>query len=323
MEKHVTEQDTQTKSNTYYLVTLFIGILAVSTASIFIRFAQSEVPSLVIAAGRMFISTLVMFPFAYASWKKKRFTISGKNLAILFAAGAFLGLHFATWITSLEFTSVASSVVLVTTAPLWVALFSPLLLKERMTKQVVFGLVISLSGSIIVSMSGACSTTGGQLTCTMLQGFWTGQNAIGNLLAFAGALLSAGYLIAGRKVRGMVDLPIYTFIVYGSASIILLILVAISGEKVTGYSTLSYLWILALALIPQSIGHTAFNWALKFLPAAYVSIALLGEPVGTVILAALLLRETPTFLELLGGLLILTGITVATQRISTRKRPPV
>ncbi len=318
----MTELETQTKSKAYYLGVLFIGILAVSTASIFIRFAQAEVPSLVIAAGRLLISTLVMFPFAYTAWRKKRFTLTGKNLALLLASGSFLGLHFAAWITSLELTTVTSSVVLVTTAPLWVALFSPLLLKEKLTKQIIIGLVVALCGSIVVSVSSNCSPTGGQLNCIAVEDFLRGDNAVGNLLAFSGALLSAAYFITGRKVRGTVDLPIYTFIVYGTASVILLIMVAISGQKVIGYSPLNYLWILALALIPQSIGHTAFNWALKFLPAAYVSIALLGEPVGTVILAALLLREAPTVLELLGGLLILAGITIATQRITAKKRTP-
>lgn len=311
----------QPKTRTVYLGGLFVGILAVSTASIFIRYAQEEVPSLVIAAGRLVIATLVMFPFAFSVWKRKKVKFSRNQFYLLLLAGVLLGLHFATWITSLEYTSVASSVVLVTTAPLWVALLSPLLLKERLTRQVILGLVVSLCGGIIVAISGSCSFTGGRITCSGLSELWGGTNSLGNLLAFAGALLSAGYLMAGRKVRSSIELPVYTFIVYGIAAIILISLVAIRGDKITGYSSLSYLWILALALIPQSIGHTAFNWALKYLPAAYVSIALLGEPVGTVILAALFLRESPTVLELFGGVLILTGIALATQNINGTKRP--
>lgn len=143
------------------------------------------------------------------------------------------------------------------------------------------------------------------------------------MLALAGAFLSAGYLMAGRKVRNTISLPIYTAIVYGVASIVLILLVIITGEKVTGFTPKSYLWIISLALVPQVIGHTAFNWALKYLSAAYVSIALLGEPVGTIILAALLLHEQPTKLEVLGGILILTGIMVATQRFMRKKKPPV
>ena len=312
----------QQKTKPLNLAGLFIGILAVSTAAIFIRFAQVEVPSLVIAAGRLSISTLVMLPFALHALKRSPKVLTGKTTLLLVLSGTFLGLHFATWITSLEYTSVASSVVLVTTAPLWVALFSPLVLNERLTKQVIIGLAIALCGGVIVGISSNCTTAGGLLACSGLSELWGGANSLGNLLAFAGALLSAGYLMAGRKVRSTVELPVYTFMVYGIAALILVVMVVIKGDRVTGYSPVSYFWILALALIPQSIGHTAFNWALKFLPAAYVSIALLGEPVGTVILAALLLHEAPTLLELFGGLLILSGIAVATQKNSTKKRPP-
>ena len=305
----------QTNSNAVKLTVLFIGILAVSTASIFIRFAQTEMPSLVIAAGRMVAAALIMLPFALHSWIRKRFVPSRRDLLFLLLAGLFLGLHFASWITSLQYTTVASSVVIVTTAPLWVALFSPLVLKERLTKQVIFGMAVALCGSFIVGISSSCSLSGTKLACSISQSILSSEYALGNLLAFFGALLSAGYLIVGRKARSEIELPVYTFIVYSIAAVFLLILVLLTGARLTGYSAQSYLWLLLLALIPQAIGHTSFNWALKYLPAAYVSIALLGEPVGTIILAAILLNESPTVLELTGGVLILTGITLATRRI--------
>lgn len=307
----------QTNSNAVKLTVLFIGILAVSTASIFIRFAQVEMPSLVIAAGRMVIAALIMLPFALLSWTKMRFVPSSRDLLFLLLAGLFLGLHFASWITSLQYTTVASSVVIVTTAPLWVALFSPLVLKERLTKKVLIGMAVALCGSMLVGISSSCSLSGNRLSCNIGQSFFSGEYAYGNLLAFFGALLSAGYLIIGRKARGVIQLPVYTFIVYSIAAIFLLLLVVLSGARLTGYSTQGYLWLFLLALIPQAIGHTAFNWALKYLPAAYVSISLLGEPVGTIILAAILLNESPTVLELTGGVLILIGITLATRRITS------
>lgn len=136
----------------------------------------------------------------------------------------------------------------------------------------------------------------------------------GNLLALTGAFLSAGYLMVGRKIRDELHLTTYIFIVYSVAAVTLLLLVLVSGQKLTGYSPVQYIWLLALALIPQLIGHSAFNWALKYLSAAYVSIALLGEPVGTIILAYFFLREHPTWLEILGGILILLGIGLATQK---------
>jgi len=242
---------------------------------------------------------------------------------LLVLAGVFLGSHFATWITSLEYTTVASSVVFVTTAPLWVALLSPIFLKEKLSGWTAVGLVISLLGSFIVGLSSTCAISDQRLMCAGINNLFSGRYFIGNMLALAGAFLSGGYIMVGRKVRNSLSLPIYTAVVYGVASIVLILLVSLTGTRVTGFAPKSYLWIIALALIPQVIGHTAFNWALKYLSAAYVSIALLGEPVGTVILAALLLHELPTTLEILGGILILTGITVATQRFRRKKKPPV
>lgn len=296
------------------LTGLFLGILAVSTASLFIRFAQSEVPSLVVAASRMGFATLFLSPFVLFSKTKRDLKWGKETWGLIVLAGVFLGFHFATWITSLEYTSVASSVVLVTTAPLWVALLAPVFLKEQLTRYVLIGLAVSLAGSVIVSLSGNCSFASGALTCSGLSGFFQGQHFWGNLLALAGAFLSCGYLMVGRKVRSRVNLTSYAFFVYLVASVVLIIMVIISGQRVSGYSLPAYGWLLALALVPQLVGHTAFNWALKYLPAAFVSIALLGEPVGSVILAYLFLHEKPVLFEIIGGGLILVGIAISTLR---------
>jgi len=312
----------QINHNTKYLAGLILGILAVSTASIFIRFAQVEVPSIVIAAGRLTLATLVIAPFSVKSWMKDRVKLEWKTWRLLILSGMFLGLHFVTWITSLEYTSIASSVVLVTTAPLWVALLSPIFLKEKISRWVLIGLVVALSGAIIVGVGGSCAFTDGRLICQGMGEWWSGRNFTGNVLALLGAILSGAYLMVGRSVRNRLSLPIYTTIVYGIASIVLIVLVFLTGTPVEGYSTASYAWVVALALVPQVIGHTAFNWALKYLSATYVSIALLGEPIGTVILAALFLREKPAILEILGGVLILSGITLATRRSMRKANPP-
>ena len=300
-----------------------MGIMAVSTASIFIRFAQVEIPSLVIAAGRLTLATLVIAPFAVKRWVKDRVVLDRKTWGLLTVAGLFLGLHFVTWITSLEYTSIASSVVLVTTAPLWVAFLSPIFLKEKISQWVLIGLVIALSGAVIVGVGSSCMFSGGKLVCQGMEEWWSGRNFVGNILALMGAILSGAYLMVGRSVRNRLSLPIYTAIVYGIASIVLIILVILTGTPVGGYSSASYLWVAALALVPQVIGHTAFNCALKYLSATYVSIALLGEPIGTVILAALFLREMPAILEILGGVLILSGIILATRKSMSKANPPV
>lgn len=314
----MTHLSTGSKSQFSPVAVLLIGILAVSTASLFIRFAQKDVPSIVIAAGRMTIAALILCPFVITrNWQDIR-RIDRRTWLFMLLAGMFLGFHFATWITSLEYTTIASSVVLVTTAPLWVALFSPIFLKEKLTRYIVAGLVISLAGSVLVALSGHCAITGLRLQCNGLNGLFAGEHFLGNLLALAGAFLSCGYLIVGRKVRHQVNLTTYAFLVYSIASLVLLLLVLLSGEKLIGYAAKNYIWLIALAIIPQLIGHTSFNWALKYLSAAFVSIALLGEPVGSVVLAYIFLREKPVGLEIIGGVLILAGIFV-----STRKSPQI
>lgn len=303
------------------LIVLFIGIMAVSAASLLIRFAQREAPSLVIAAFRMAIAAVLVAPFCIKTFIKEIKVASGSTRFLLGLSGLFLAFHFAAWITSLEYTSVASSVVLVTTAPLWVALLSPIFLNEKITRWILFGLVVSLLGSIGVGISSACSIQTGKWVCENLSELFHGRALLGNALALAGAFLSAGYLMVGRKVREKVSLSSYIFAVYSTSALVLLLLVGIYGEKLIGYSPQTYMWLLGLALIPQIIGHSAFNWALKYLSATYVSIALLGEPIGTVILTMLFLRESPSALELVGGVLILLGIVVATQ--SQRTKPIV
>jgi drug/metabolite transporter (DMT)-like permease len=305
--------ENQDKKSISSEIVLFIGILAVSSASLFIRFAQAEVPSLVIAAFRMSLAALIVTPFCIKRFSEEVVPASWKVKGLLVLSGAFLALHFAFWITSLEYTSVTSSVVLVTTAPLWVALFSPLFLKEKLTRWTIFGLIVSLTGSVIVGISSGCAIDNGQLNCSSLDVAFRGSYFVGDLMALAGAFLSGGYLMIGRKVRENVSLSSYVFSVYTTAALFLILFVIISGQKAFGYSNIAYVWLLALAVIPQVIGHSSFNWALKFLPAAYVAIALLGEPIGTVFLTMIFLRESPKVLEIIGGVFILGGIFLATR----------
>jgi drug/metabolite transporter (DMT)-like permease len=299
---------------------LSFGILAVSTASIFIRFAQQQAPSLVIAAGRVSIATLLISPFVLTRYWVEIKSIPKRTFVFLVLAGVFLGLHFATWITSLEYTSVASSVVLVTTAPLWVALLSPIFLKEKITSVVIIGLLISLAGSMIVGLNNACNFANGQLACIGFENLFTGKVFLGNLLALAGAFFAGGYLMIGRHVRGTLCLPVYTFLVYGMAALVLIVMVLITGTPITQINAPAWMWILLIALVPQLLGHSTFNYFLKSLSATYVSIAMLGEPIGTVILAFFFLHESPSIMEIVGGILILSGIFIAS-RVNDKKQP--
>lgn len=313
--------DSPAKPNFPPQLMLLLGILAVASASLLIRFAQREVSSLIIAAYRMGLSGLILIPFAIPRYKAELRRLSRRELLLAAFAGVLLAMHFATWILSLEYTSVASSVVLVTTNPLWVALLAPFVLKERLTRLIVIGLLVALIGTVVIGISDACQQTAAGLACPPLREFVLGKAFWGDLLALAGAWSGAGYILIGRSLRPKLSLTPYIFLVYGLAGLVLIAMVAGSGQPAFGFSPVIYLYLLLLALLPQLLGHSSFNWALAHLPASYVSIALLGEPVGASFLAAVILGEIPGGLKLAGIGLILAGILIATIRASSQPAP--
>jgi drug/metabolite transporter (DMT)-like permease len=285
------------------LLVIVFGILAVSTGSIFVRYAQNYASSIVIAAYRLT-------------------RIRGRNRWLAVGSGIFLALHFATWISSLQYTTVVSSVVLVSTAPLWVALLSPVTLKEPLTRAILIGMGLAFVGVILVGFSDICSIESGKLICPSFRDFIRGSAFMGDMLALAGAWMAAGYLLIGRKLRGATALIPYIFVVYGIAAVVLIILALGSGQPAVGYPPQAYVWLILLALVPQLLGHSSFNWALGYLSAAFVSITLLGEPIGSAVLAYILLDETPTFLKIIGAILILAGIYIASRGETSRSTSP-
>ena len=302
---------------------LFGGILAVSAASIFIRFAQQEAPSLIIAAYRMVVSGLVLTPLALPRrWPELR-SLSRRELGLALLSGLLLALHFITWIQSLEMTSVASSVVLVTTSPLWLALLARLLLGEALSRRTAIGLFVALSGGVIMALSDSCDGPIGSLACPPLAEFVQGRAFLGNLLALIGAWTGAGYFLIGRRLRPSLSLTSYIFLVYSAAGLILALIVLASGIPAFGYSGQTVLWMVLLALLPQVLGHSSFNWALGHLPAAYISLPLLGEPLGTIFLAFFILGETPSSFKLVGAALILGGILLGSHTIRPQEVPQV
>ena len=279
---------------------LLFGILAVSTASIFIRYAQAGAPSLTIAAGRLALAALLVAPLAMARHRGALARLGARQLGLALLAGAFLAAHFALWITSLEHTSVASSVVLVTTTPLWVGLLAPFVRREPLPRRLALGILLALGGGVVVGLADA----GGGIAAPR------GGALLGDLMALAGAWMMAGNLLVARRLRAGLGLVPYVSLVYGAAAVILLALMAAAGQSFLGLSPATCLWIALLALVPQLVGHTSFNWALRYLPASLVAVALLGEPVGSSALAAALLHEVPGPVTLGGATLILTGIAV-------------
>lgn len=278
-------------------VIIACGIIAVSCASILIKFALAEkIPPLVIAASRLALASLVVTPFSLSRSRREILSLERGELAVAIISGVFLALHFAFWISSFAFTSVMSSVVLVATNPLFVALASLVLLRESLPLSTWIGILVAIAGGVFV---GAADLSGDRASLA------------GDLLALAGSIAVSGYVLAGRRLRSRLSLLGYIGLVYPIAALLLLIFAAGSGASFAGYSVAGYVLLALIALVPQLIGHTAFNYALKYVSAAVVAVILLAEPVGATLLAIPLLHEVPSLGKLTGGLIVLGGIFIA------------
>lgn len=282
-------------------LSLVIGIMAVSSGSIFARFAQADAPSLAVAAFRLSLAALLLQPIAWLRYRREILELQLREWGWLLASGIFLAVHFATWITSLEYTSVASSVALVSTSPLWVALIAWIAWRETPTPSIWLGLALALCGSLLISFAEA-------------QTAFSSRPLLGNALALTGAMAVSAYWLIGRRMRRRLSLVPYITLVYSSAALTLLGAAMIFGQPLSGFKPSTYGWFLLLALLPQLLGHSSFNWALGQLPASYVAIATLGEPIGAALLALLLLGEIPSPLKVFAAALILFGILLALRR---------
>jgi drug/metabolite transporter (DMT)-like permease len=273
-----------------------IGVSVVSTAAILIRLAQADTPSLVIAAWRLVLASLVLAPIALVGHRAELRGLTRREWASLLVAGLLLALHFVAWITSLAYTSVAASVVLVSSNPLFVGLASHLLLRERLTRGMVVALLIASSGSVLIGL--------GDLR-RGVHWLW------GDALALVGAMAAAGYFLIGRRLRARLSLLAYVFPVYGTAAVTAMTVMLLSGVPTLPRHSQTWLWLLLLALGPQIVGHSSLNWALRYLSATYVTLATLVEPIGSTLLAWWLLKESPSPWAVAGGILVLSGIAIA------------
>jgi len=272
-------------------IVLPLGLIAISFASIFIKLC--EAPPLVIAAYRLGLAGIILgFLHLPQTVREIRF-LNPREVLLTLLAGLFLSLHFAFWITSLRYTSVASSVIFVTTNPIFVALASVLLLREKLSLTLFFSILIAVVGGILIGW-----------------GDWGQgeQTVYGDFLALLGAVMATGYLLVGRRIRPKMSLWPYITLVYGVAGVLLILFALLSGHSLFGYSRKDYLLFFLLALIPQLIGHTTVNWALRFFSATLVAVFILGEPILATLLANLLLGEPIGPNILWGGILVLTGI---------------
>ena len=278
------------------------AVLIVSAAAIMIRVAQAEgLPSITIAAWRLAIAAALLWPIAWARNQSEILALRRKDWLLGIAAGLFLAVHFAAWITSLAYTSVASSLALVSTNPIWIALVSWIFFREKLGLWLFVGIAAAICGSGLIFASDATLDAGGD-----------GRNPLlGNLLALLGSLTVCGYLLIGRRLRMTISLIPYIWLVYSSAAFALLISALVAGYPLTGFSTVAWLCLVGLAVGPQLLGHSAFNWALKHVSATFVAIVILGEPIGSAILAWLIFDERFEPLQLGGFAMLLAGIFLA------------
>ncbi|MDE3091752.1 MAG: DMT family transporter [Chloroflexota bacterium] len=280
-----------------YLI-LAIGILAVSSSAFLITFARADgMPAVAIAALRLTLASLVLAPVALTRARGEWRRLARREWALAILSGISLALHFAFWISSLDYTSVMSSIVFVSTNPLFVGLTSVLILRESLRRGTIIGIALAALGGAVVGLNDL-----GQAGAESLHG---------DALALAGAVAVSGYLLIGRRLRKQLSLVAYIGVVYSTAAIVLLALAAAMGVSLLGYSARAYVLIALLAAGPQLIGHSAYNWALKYLSATFITVTILAEPIGATLLAIPILAQIPSPIKLAGGALILIGIYFA------------
>ena len=270
------------------------AIVTVSTASILIRWSDSD--AFTIAFYRLGFATLIVLPFAVIDRATPLRRLARRDVLLMTGIGVVLAAHFALWITSLKTAgvTVASSVVLVTSHPVMVALVSHFLLRERVSRMTAVGIALGFGGVVGIAVAdlGVSTTTLG-----------------GDLAALGGGVMAGIYFLAGRRLRQRVSLPVYAFVVYGTAAGALFVLAGATGRLApAGDLRRELLLFGAMAIVPQLGGHTLYNWALRYVPAPVVSVSLVGEPIGSTLLAWILLHEVPSDLVAVGALLALAGI---------------
>lgn len=272
-------------------IAIVIGVIAVSTSAIFVKLTDG--PAGIIAFYRLLFASIIMAPIIFTNYRHELRLIHKKNWIFTILAGIFLAIHYIVWFESLQYTSVLSSVVFVTTQPLFIFIIAFFLSQERFSSGSFISLVITLFGSVI-----------------LLWGDFdlNGITLIGNLLAISGALALAVYLFLGQQTRKDTSLMTYTFVVYIIGAITLFLYNLVMGNHFVGYSSFNWAMFVALAIIPTFFGQSLFNWALKWLNNSTVSMAMVFEPVGASFLAYYILGESIYWYQVLGGSIVIFGL---------------
>lgn len=279
---------------------LLIGVVSASTAGPIIRAALTAgAPPLLAASLRLCVAALLLTVPGLIYARREYSALTRRQALAAIASGLLLAAHFATFIASFAYASVMTTVVLVSTTPLWIGIAAPIFLKEKASLRVWVGILGAMAGSSLIGLGDTQSAT-------------SGDALTGSALALAGAILGAGYFLIGRGLRDRLSLLAYVWPVYGTAGLTLATLLLIksaSGDfALASYPAGAYLWPVLLAILPQLVGHTALNHAYRHFSATIVALSALGEPVGATILAAIFFHETPGGMQIAGAALVLVAI---------------
>jgi len=288
-----------------------LAVVSVSFSAIFISWSGS--PFITIALYRLALASLLLLPFVL--WNRGvLFALSWKEILGMMAVGAILATHFTLWIGSLKIegvsVSVASSVILVTSHPLIVGVLSHFVLRERLNAWMALGIGLGFSGVVVIAIADSTARS---------------ASLVGDLLAFFGGVAAGFYFLAGRRLRQKIPLLAYAFVVYLTATGVLFLYALGLHESLVpiGDVPRELLLFLAMALIPQIGGHTLYNWSLRWVPAPIVSLSLVGEPIGSSLLAWVLLQQVPGIAVGLGGALALAGIYLTAMGQGNRTRETI
>lgn len=282
---------------------VLLGVIGVSLSAIFVRI--STAPSIILVLYRVCIASLLLSPYVFIKSRKELFELSLRDVLLCMVSGVFLGLHFTAYFTSLSFTSIASAVVLVDTEVFFVAFGSILLLKERISKGAWGGILLTFAGSVIIAMADA----------------GIGSDVIkGDILAFSGAFFMAVYTMIGAVCRKKISTTVYTFLVYTSSAVTMLMISITKGIPLMGYDSINWISALGMAVFCTLMGHSIFSWGLKYLPSSFISTIKLLEPVFASILGLICFGEVPGIYVALGGIIVIVGIWQYSRCAGQRER---
>lgn len=271
---------------------ILAGTFFTSLSSIIIRF--SEAPALVISAYRMLFTSMMLLIPVYIKSKDELKNLNKNNFVLCIISGVFLALHYAAWIQSIKMTTIANSTILVSCSPIFVAAVNYLLFKEKFNKKMLLGIIMSLAGTIIIAMGSSKETKSGM--------------TVGNILAFSGAVFVAVYLIIGGIVRKNLSAFAYVFIVYSVSAIVLFIMCILTNTPIYPYPLKEFILFFLLGFFSSILGHTVYNYLMKYYSSTLISVSTLAEPIFASILAIPLLNEFPSAYSIIGGIIIISGI---------------